>query len=138
MITKLLIFILSSTLFISCGQQGNETDSLRTKISVLEARIDSLEKKIQSLSEKQRPTVSKKKNPTTSNKSIGPESLVLTENKDEPTIDNNSQAVSQQAATYQKPASNSGSSHQCMGTTKKGARCKRMVSNGNYCWQHGG
>lgn len=31
----------------------------------------------------------------------------------------------------------SGSS-QCQGTTKKGARCKRMVRGGGYCWQHAG
>lgn len=27
-------------------------------------------------------------------------------------------------------------SSQCKGTTKKGARCKRMVKGGGYCWQH--
>ncbi|WP_354375344.1 DUF5763 domain-containing protein [Pedobacter africanus] len=28
------------------------------------------------------------------------------------------------------------SSSQCKGVTKKGARCKRMVTGGGYCWQH--
>ena len=37
-----------------------------------------------------------------------------------------------------KPLAKSSSvSSQCRGTTKKGARCKRMVKGGGYCWQHG-
>src|SRR5215217_4525714 len=33
--------------------------------------------------------------------------------------------------------SNTSTSSQCKGTTKKGARCKRMVRGGGYCYQHG-
>lgn len=30
-------------------------------------------------------------------------------------------------------------SGRCLGTTKKGAQCKRKAASGsNYCWQHGG
>ncbi|WP_394331824.1 DUF5763 domain-containing protein [Pedobacter steynii] len=32
--------------------------------------------------------------------------------------------------------SSNSSSSQCQGTTKKGARCKRIVRGGGYCWQH--
>lgn len=37
-----------------------------------------------------------------------------------------------------KPVRDSDSdvSGQCKGTTKKGARCKRTVRGGGYCWQH--
>ncbi|WP_221931272.1 DUF5763 domain-containing protein [Pedobacter westerhofensis] len=39
---------------------------------------------------------------------------------------------------YAAPRSRSisATSSQCKGTTKKGARCKRMVKGGGYCWQH--
>lgn len=31
------------------------------------------------------------------------------------------------------------SSSQCLGTTKKGARCRNITRSGNgYCWRHGG
>ncbi|WP_369974452.1 DUF5763 domain-containing protein [Pedobacter sp. HMWF019] len=33
-------------------------------------------------------------------------------------------------------SSTNSSSSQCKGITKKGARCKRMVRGGGYCWQH--
>lgn len=32
--------------------------------------------------------------------------------------------------------SNTTTSTQCMGITKAGSRCKRMVSSGSYCYQH--
>jgi hypothetical protein len=105
---------------------------------VLESRIDSLEQKIQLLTDKQHPTTSRKKALTKNKKNPTPVSLVSTEQKAEPIIENPTLSSNQQKSTYRERTSNSGSSHQCMGTTKKGARCKRMVSNGNYCWQHGG
>jgi hypothetical protein len=105
---------------------------------VLEARIDSLEQKIQLLIDKQNPTASRKKTLINNKKNPTPASLVATKQKEEPTIENSTLSSNQQKSTYQEPTSNSGVSHQCMGTTKKGARCRRMVRNGNYCWQHGG
>lgn len=36
----------------------------------------------------------------------------------------------------QSPVSTTSSNSQCRGITKKGARCKRVVSGGGYCWQH--
>lgn len=40
------------------------------------------------------------------------------------------------SAVKQSPSSTHTSSSQCKGITKKGARCKRTVSGGGYCWQH--
>lgn len=45
-------------------------------------------------------------------------------------------SIQQDANTYQQPES-SGASVQCSGTTKKGARCRRMTRNPNgRCFQH--
>lgn len=50
---------------------------------------------------------------------------------------------SQPVARYSRPArqyiSRSYSSSQCLGRTKKGARCRNMTQSSNgYCWRHGG
>jgi len=40
-------------------------------------------------------------------------------------------------STVKSSGFTSSASSQCQGITKKGARCKRMVKGGGYCYQHG-
>ncbi|MCX2483791.1 DUF5763 domain-containing protein [Pedobacter sp. MR2016-24] len=47
-----------------------------------------------------------------------------------------SPATNNKKPIVKSSSTTSRSSSQCQGTTKKGARCKRMVRGGGYCYQH--
>ena len=111
---------------------------MRNKVSILEARLDSLEQKIQVLIDKQSASPEKKKIVRTNKKKPLPQIVETSQIKEQSNNTSSDLSVSEQTTTYRPPATSSGVSHQCMATTKKGTRCKRMVRNGNYCWQHGG
>jgi len=66
------------------------------------------------------------------NPSNNPSTIVPVSNNNESNINAN---VSEQTKTNNSSAT----SVQCSGTTKKGARCKRMTKSANgLCFQHGG
>ena len=134
---RVAALILLSCCLSACNQNTVETNTLRNKVTHLETRIDTLEQKIDLLIAKQTPLTTKKKAPVTIKKK--PPTSVISAQSQEQT-DNQSTSISetQQRSIYATPTRSYNTSHQCMGITQRGARCKRMVRNGNYCWQHGG
>lgn len=136
----LLLIIFS---IASCQETNSDTNYLKEKIVLLEARVDSLEKEIQKLSEA-KPVPSTKRKANSKLATVKPvrkeDSIVLTQKSKEPVekATEENQYIAPQTSSKNVSQSHSSSSTQCMGTTKRGARCKRMVRGGNYCWQHGG
>jgi hypothetical protein len=104
-------------LFLSaCQEPAKNCTSQETQITSLQRQIDSLNYVISTLQTKNERKVVKTKKA-----------------KQQPIVTTTSNSYQSDNA----PQSYSGS-RQCMGTTKKGLRCRRMVRSGNYCWQHGG
>jgi septal ring factor EnvC (AmiA/AmiB activator) len=50
--------------------------------------------------------------------------------------ENTPKIIQQQPKEEPKQQSSGGGGGRCQATTKKGTRCSRSASSGNYCWQH--
>lgn len=121
----------------SC-QDTSESNDLKDRISNIEIKIDSLQNQIQKLSEPKSLPVTKKKTALNKKKETNSDSQFLIKEPDQQPIEKITAEQKQDIPVKATNYSYSSESHQCMGTTKRGARCKRMVRGGNYCWQHGG
>ena len=108
---------------ISCEYQADkssisEHERLQKEITLLNRKVDSLITALNPpgpIIDKMAKTIKKKKPGTSNSQSTG-------------------QAVYNSKSYTSK--SSSSFDGQCHGITKKGARCRRSVSSGMYCWQH--
>ena len=134
------LILITSLLIYSC-QDNNETIHLKQRVSELENRVDSLQLAIQLISQ---PPIKQpvKKKQLRAKSTAKKKETELTE-IDPPIKDPVEKStyttpapVSQSYSPSNTERQSSSTSSQCMGITKKGARCKRMVRGGGYCWQH--
>ena len=94
----------------SCDSNTSKVDGLKTKVTILEHRVDSLIHTLKKPGNTYKNAVS-----NTNSRNIYGTTNSTTEQK--------------------KKVMNSG---QCMATTQKGHRCSRRTRSAGYCWQHGG
>lgn len=115
----LTFFVVLILTLCSCQTHDNssEINNLKGEIFILNQRIDSLQVALLECGFQPKPTVKKA--------AKKPVQVVV-----------KIPAPKKERTSYS--SSYSSTSQQCAGTTKKGARCRRMVRGGAYCWQHGG
>lgn len=140
-IVPLVVFLVVS--FVSCNENNSETNHLRDKVAILEQKVDSLERVIKLNNPSRLKPESKKKVAKKSNTNNAEPEIVTLKAPDkeavQPEKTEYNSSLNSKSNTSSSPSNNSSATtQQCMGTTKKGGRCKRMVTNANYCWQHGG
>src|SRR5687768_6307692 len=134
------LMLIISLLAYSC-KDDYETIHLKQRITDLENRVDSLQMAIQLISQPPIKQSVRKKQPrpksaTTKKQTDLTEINPVVKEPVEKTTYTTSAPVSQSYSPSNTRRVSSSTSSQCMGITKKGARCKRMVKGGGYCWQH--
>jgi len=134
---KFFVTILFAFAFTSC-QDNTESNDLKNRINILETRVDSLQNEIRKLSQPKITPITKKKSANKKKEESSAQFLQSEPDKQPVNTITEEKKKESSEKTNSYSSSYSSESHQCMGITKRGTRCKRMVRNGNYCWQHGG
>jgi len=138
LVSTMLCIALSIT---SCDQYRSETSELKERVSELEKKVDSLQNEIILISET-KPKIETKKKVSRKNQTVKKDPEIITlkspdNQAAQPATIEDNQSLTPKSSSYSSPSNNSNAtSNQCMGTTKKGARCRRTVRGANYCWQH--